>query len=129
MVRKLLWLLVGFLCTTAWGAGGVEIAVELTVPDAAWKVTIDEVYRVGDELWVISTIFRDPDVMGVQVISTVRASLKLDAPELPVKHFVTGKSWDWQNHEPYVFIDDRLQIDDKLKEGSLLYRRKQQAHQ
>jgi len=72
MVRKLLLFLVGLLWTTAWGAGGVEIAVELTVPDATWAIRIDEVRRVGDELWAVSTVSRDPEVMGAQVISTVR---------------------------------------------------------
>jgi len=124
MVRKLLLFLVGLLWTTAWGAGGVEIAVELTVPDATWAIRIDEVRRVGDELWAVSTVSRDPEVMGAQVISTVRASLRLDAPDLPVKHFVMGKSWDWPNPEPYVFISQLAQIQGDLNSGELLYRQK-----
>jgi len=44
--------------------------------------------------------------MVAQVISTVQASLKLDAPELPMKYFIIGKTWDWKNAEPYTFIND-----------------------
>jgi hypothetical protein len=87
-------------------------------------LTIDEVRRVGNELWVVSTVARDPDTMGAQVISTVRASLRLEAPDLPVKHFVMGKSWDWQNQEPYVFIRQPAQLPGDLESGELLYRRK-----
>jgi len=35
--------------------------------------------------------------MGAQVISTVEDALVLDAPDLPVKVFVLGKTWNWQN--------------------------------
>ena len=124
MVKKVLWPLVCLLCATAWGAEVVDITVELTVPDAAWTIAIDEVHKVGDELWVVSTVSRDPEIMGAQVISTVRASLKLDAPDLPVKHFVMGKSWNWQNQEPYVFIRQAVQIQGDLQSGELLYRRR-----
>ena len=111
------------LCTTAWGADEREIVVELTVPDTTWEIAIDEVHRVGNELWVISAVAQDPDRMGAQVISKVRASLRVKAPDLPVKHFIKGKSWDWQNQEPYRFIDELGQIRTNLQSGELLYRR------
>ena len=124
MVKKLLLVLIVLLCPMVWGNGNLEIAVELTVPDSAWTITIDEVHRVGNELWVVSTVSRDPDVMGAEVISTVRASLKLDAQALPVKHFIIGKSWGWKNQEPYIFLKQLAQIQGDLKAGELLYRRK-----
>lgn len=125
MSKRLIWSWLLLLCTTAWGANEKEITVELTVPDAAWEITIDEVHRVGDALWVISTVSRDPDLMGAQVISTVRASLRLEAPDLPTKHFVIGKSWDWQNQEPYTFLSDTEPIEDDLKHAEVFYRRRQ----
>ena len=123
MVNKRMWPLLLLLCTTAWGADEREIVVELTVPDTTWEIAIDEVHRVGNELWVISTVAQDPDRMGAQVISKVRAALRLQAPDLPVKHFIMGKSWDWQNPEPYRFIDELGQIRAELQTGELLYRR------
>jgi len=54
----------------------------------------------------------------------VRASLRLEAPDLPVRHFVMGKSWNWPNQEPYVFISQLAQIQGDLNSGELLYRQK-----
>mgnify|MGYP001193212370 CR=1 FL=1 len=124
MVKSLILILFLLLSTTtwAWGAKEREIAVELTFPDPEWTITIDEIQRVGNELWVISSVSRDQDMMGSQVISTIKASLRLEAPNLPLKYFVIGKSWEWQNQEPYSFIDDREQIDKELKNGELLYK-------
>ena len=124
MKKKMMMILplVLLFCTTAWGADEKEITVKLTVPDAAWTLTIDEVHMVGNELWVISTVSQNPDMMGAQVISTVQASLRLEAPDLPMKYFIIGKTWDWKNEEPYTFINDLSQIEKDLKSGKLLYR-------
>ena len=109
------------LYTTAWGADEKEITVRLTVPDAAWAIAIDQVHRVGSEIWIIATVSRNPDLMGAQVISTVQASLKLAAPDLPLRYFVIGKTWNWKNEEPYTFIQNLKQIEKALNSGTLLY--------
>jgi hypothetical protein len=108
--------------TTAVGAGEHRMTVTLTVPDSAWVISIDEIHQVKDEIWVISTVSRDPNVMGAQVISTVKASVKIAAPDLPVKHFVIGKTWDWKNEEPYTFINNLKELERELKSGKLLYK-------
>ena len=81
-----------------------KLTVQLTVPDSAWKIAIDAVHQVKGEIWVVSTVSRDPDLMGAAVISTVTATVKLDVGDLPVKHFIIGKTWNWKNEEPYTFI-------------------------
>lgn len=114
-------LLVLFFCTIAAGTGEKEITVKLTVPDTAWTVAIEEVYNVEGELWVISSVSQNPAVMGVQVISTVQASVKIAVPDLPVKHFIIGKTWAWENTEPYTFITDLKPIEKELQAGKRLY--------
>ena len=110
-------------CATALRAEQKDIAIELTVPDSAWIITIDEVHRVKNELWVVSTVSRDPNMMGAQVISTVRASVKLAATDLPVKHFVIGKTWGWKNNEPYTFLKNTKDIEKDLKSAKILFRK------
>jgi hypothetical protein len=122
MTKRMILPLVLLLCTAVSGADEKEITVKLTVPDAAWTIAIDEVHKVENELWVIAIVSRNPDLMGAQVISTVQTSLKLAAPDLSVKYFVIGKSWDWDNTEPYTFIRDLKQIEKELKSGKLLYK-------
>jgi len=122
-MKKLMILLLALvLCTTAAGADEKEITVKMTVPDTAWTIAIDEVHKIGNELWVISIVSRNPDTMGAQVISTVQASLKLAAPDLPLKYFVIGKEWDWKNEAPYTFIKNLKQIEKELKSGKLLFK-------
>jgi heat shock protein HslJ len=113
--------LIFLFCTTAADADEKEITVTLTVPDTAWTVAIEEIHKVGNELWVISSVSHDPDVMAAQVISTVKASLKIAVPDLPMKNFIIGKTWAWENTEPYTFITDLKQIEKGLKSGKLLY--------
>jgi hypothetical protein len=105
------------------GTEGKQIEVRLTVPDAAYKIAIDSVYEVNKEIWVVSTVSRDPDIVGAQVISTVTATVKISVADLPVKHFVIGKTWSWENEEKYTFIKDLKQIEKDLSAGKVLYKR------
>ncbi|MEW6615726.1 MAG: hypothetical protein AB1401_09705 [Thermodesulfobacteriota bacterium] len=123
MAKRIILPLVLLLCTTALGADKKEITVKLIVPDSAWTIAIDEVHKVGNELWVISTVSRDPKMIGMQVISAVETSLQLAAPDLPIKHFVIGKTWGWKNKEPYTFIKNLKEIEKGLKSGKLLHRK------
>jgi hypothetical protein len=82
-----------------------EIRIELTVPDTAWSIRIEDVYRVADELWAISRLHRSPDAIGLTVITTVSNAVAVQAGPLPVKHFVLGKTWRWRNDEPYTFLE------------------------
>jgi hypothetical protein len=81
---------------TMFGQNEKTIDAQVTVPDSAWRLTIEAVYQVKEELWVISRVSRDPHAMGLQVITTLKASVKVEAPELPVRHFVIGKTWNWE---------------------------------
>ncbi len=120
-INKIFIFLVLIFSATFSCAKKKEIMVNLTVPDTAWQIAIDEVYIVKNELWVISTVSQNQDKMGAQVISNIQASVKLAAPELPVKHFVLGKSWNWKNDEPYIIIKDIKQIEKDLKSGKLIH--------
>ena len=104
---------------------GKKVTVILTVPDSAWKIVIDAVYQVRGEIWVISTASRDPNAIGLQVISHVRDSVEVDEPgKLPLKYFVVGKTWNWDNKEGYIFLKSRKEIEADLQPGKLLYPRK-----
>lgn len=105
------------------GAEEKQIEVSLTVPDSAWKIAIDSVHQVNREIWIVSTVSRDPDAIGAQIISTVTATVKISAGDLPVKNFVIGKTWSWKNKENYTFIKDLKPIEKELVAGKVLYKR------
>ncbi len=111
------------LLSGAAARGGEErrLAVELTVPDSAWTIAIEGVYRADEAIWVVSRVSQDSDILGAQVISTVRDAVTVVAPDLPVRHVVIGRTWHWDNEEPYRFVDDRRDVAEILETAESLY--------
>ena len=93
-----------------------EIMITVTVPDSAWQLEVLEVHQTDKEIIVISEVSRDPNVFGAQVITTLSQKLNLIIPDLPVKHYVLGKTWGWENQDKGVqFIKERKELDEMLK--------------
>ena len=80
-----------------------DIEVKMQVPDTGWKIQINEIHQKGGELWVISSLRRHPGMAG-QAISTVSDKIHMNLPDIAVKHFILGKTWNWENRETYTFI-------------------------
>ena len=97
------------------------ITVSITVPDTGWRVKVSEVYQVGDELWAIAVLSRDPAVIAAQMISTASDTVSVTAPDLPVKVYLLGKSWRWPNDEPYTFLASLEEIVSSLRGAKKLY--------
>ena len=60
-------------------------------------------------------------MMGAQVILTVEDSVNIDATDMVVKHFVFGKTWEWTNEEPYIFMENGGQLEDRLGSATRIY--------
>lgn len=101
----------------------LAIPVALKAPDAAWRVTIHEVREVGSEYWVLAHLERSPRAMGIQVITTVRDEVSLQATPKPVKTFITGKTWKWKNDEDVSFIEGRDKMPAEFEKGRVVYER------
>ncbi len=114
--------LVMCLCSAAIADNKKEITVELQVPDTTWTLQIKEVCEVGNELWVVSNLSQASNMMGAQIISTITDSIELGAPDLPIKHFVIGKTWNWDNRGDYVFIKSIKDIEQELDAGHTIYK-------
>lgn len=119
-MRYLIALIFGqlLLAPTIFADEGKPVAIEVTVtvPDSAWKLEILEVHQADSEIIVISRVSRDPDLIGAQVITTLSQKINLIIPDLPVKHYVLGKTWGWENQDKGVtFIKERKELDEILK--------------
>ena len=97
-----------------------DIWIDVTVPDAGWEVNIEKVYRTGSGLCVVSRL-TSGDQPSAMVISTASDTVKVQAPPLPVKHFVLGKTWSWENDEPYVFLESEQELPAELQSADRLY--------
>ena len=96
-----------------------QITVSVTVPDPAWQIAITDVSIVDHELWVISTLQRAAR-LAPQIVTTVTDTVTVMAPAYPIKHFVLGKTWSWDNDEPYTFLADRQTIEAQLQSAKRL---------
>jgi hypothetical protein len=99
-----------------------DITVKLQVPDSGWRIRILEIYKVNQELWVISEVYRMKG-MAAQVISTVEDTVTVPGSKLPVIHFVIGKTWNWSDDGPVRFIGSKNEIINSLESGECLYKR------
>lgn len=115
------FLLVG--CLQEMSAERRTVTVEVTVPDPAWKVIIDRIYLAEDRLVVVSNLHRQKDVVAAQVISKATDSVRVQAPDLPIEHYIFGKTWNW-TEEPHQFIEEPGELEKKVARARLLYERK-----
>jgi hypothetical protein len=99
------------------------VSVQLTVPDGGWKIRIDQVYQTSTHLLAVSKLERSPG-LAIQVISQAKASVKIKAPKLPVRHYVLGKTWNWPNKEPYTFLSDPKELPKKVAGAKLVFQAK-----
>ena len=99
------------------------IKISVQVPDSAWNLNIREIYQTSENLVVIAYVERPPDVMGAQAITTLtdEATVPALTPELPVKIYILGKTWGWENEEPYLFIRNRSEIAESLDDALKIY--------
>ncbi|MEC9004147.1 MAG: protease inhibitor I9 family protein [Planctomycetota bacterium] len=106
------------------GAKKRAISLQVTVPTSGWDLSIQEVYQVQKELWVISRLSNKGGI-ALQVISQVKDSVSIPASSLPVKYFVLGTRSNIKSKVPYQFLKDRKMLDKDLKQkkAKLVYRR------
>jgi len=103
------------------------IYMEMQVPDANWKLAIEEIYEVDDELWVIAQLNREPG-NAAQVITDVFDTVGVFSLPKPIRYYVIGKTWSWGNSDDgFNYIAKRTVLNDDLVFGKLLYSRNKAA--
>ncbi|TVP79841.1 MAG: insulinase family protein [Puniceicoccaceae bacterium] len=100
------------------------IQLRIDAPDAGWSLAIMEVYRTQERILAVSRLHRSED-LSAQVISTVSDAVDIDATQadLPIRHFVIGKTWDWGNSDAFTPIESSDELHELLKNAEVLYRR------
>ena len=120
-----LLLMTGML-TISQAAEKQTINVKLDAPDSTWSLSIDLVYQSSSNLYVISTLNQNKDMMGLDVITTLQDQVEITALPLPEKHFILGKTWNWENKVPYSFLHDRSELPAALIASKLVYKKTKQ---
>jgi hypothetical protein len=99
----------------------MDITVTLKVPDPSWSVKIEEVRQVGQEVWVVASLHKDSEGFAIAMITTVTDTIIVKAPPLPIKYFIIGKAWNWDNKEPYTFLKSKDNLDKKFIQGKPIF--------
>jgi hypothetical protein len=88
-----------------------ELKVSFATPNPSWKAVISEAKVVGKEIWVRVDV-NSAGGIAPQVIGKAEAAATVEAPDLPVKYAVFGKTWKWKNDEKdLLFADDASKED------------------
>lgn len=108
--------------TTEWPPRTVQVAVK--APNPCWQIRIKEIYRAGDHLFAVSRLDPpEPGQMCAQVVSTLKHSVTLPLPDLPVTHLIIGRQWDWDREQRpnYEFLDSPSALAKRLQGAERLY--------
>lgn len=98
-----------------------KISVTLDVPSTAWTLSIESVYQLQEEVWVVARVKSDPHVMGAMAITTLEESVMVTAADLPVKKFVLGKTWNWESEGDVTFVKTLEDLQPQLKGAVKVY--------
>ncbi|NJN57499.1 MAG: hypothetical protein HC879_08350 [Leptolyngbyaceae cyanobacterium SL_5_9] len=104
------------------GAERVErtITTEVEVPSGGYDLSIQSVYAVNNELWVVSRL-EEVDPSAPQADVRISDRIVLNAPDTPVRQYIIGDRPEGSFNEQYTFIDSRDQIVSQLESGRELY--------
>ena len=105
---------------TAGGFPETQFRIEFRAPNPSYSVKIEKICIVDEEIWVIAKIDKR-DVIAASVIVRLSDAVRVDAPDLPVKYFIYGKTWGWENSEPYTFLKDLSSIKEEIKSGRVIF--------
>ena len=101
-------------------AAPAPFAIRVTVPDGGWKLRVERVIELKEEIWVLAQLRREPGP-GVQMIQEVEAAVPVTLPNKKVRVFVAGKTWAWANSESHEFVSSLESVLRQAGSGRTLY--------
>jgi|GEM_PF-6687561 len=108
--------------TAEWPPRTVQVAVK--APNPCWQIRITAIYRAQDHLLAVSWLEPpDPGQMCAQVISTLKHSVTLPLPDMPVTHLIVGRKWDWDRKQrpDYEYLDSPSALEQRIQGAERLY--------
>ncbi len=97
------------------------VSVHLDTPNPSWRIQIEKIYKSGEELIAISRLTQteptaDPGVTAV----ADRVEIATDS-NLPVRHYIIGKTWDWGDTGKYTYIESMDAFGNALDQAEVIY--------
>lgn len=96
------------------------IMVEAEIDGVEHNIEIDKVYANGTNLVVVSELVKGSKSLGDQKMR-VSDQIKMNAPDLNVKHFVIGEKPNRVFNDSYKYIANEADLKDKLEGYRVIY--------
>ena len=96
------------------------ITVEAEVSEFEYDIDIDEVYAMGDRLYVISKIEKSDTKIGNKTMR-VSDQIVINAPDLTVKHYIIGDKPARGFNNNYTYVKNLDKINKKMKGAKKIY--------
>lgn len=100
--------------------GEQTLTIAFDAPDAGYKVKIDSVWVVGEELWVIASLAHNGG-MNAQMITPVSASVTVNAPKISPVYYVVGQPFSGLPSGNVKFIGSVADIQSGLDTGEQIW--------
>lgn len=105
-------------------AAARAIALEVRVPDGGWAISIDEVWRMDNQLVVVAKASRPPGLLGARMICTMGDEVSGPFPELPTRFVLIGRNWDTAATGTDACVDEKSELYRNRRKGERLWKRR-----
>jgi len=96
------------------------IMVEAEVDGVEHKLEIEKVYANGNNLFVVSELEKSDKSLGDKKMR-ISDQIKLNAPDLNVKHYIVGEKPNRVFNDAYKYVADDDDLDAMLKDYRVIY--------
>ena len=92
----------------------MTVTLDLQTPTSGWSLEIQHAWLDPDGQIICLSQLTPPAGMAAQVISQVHATAILETAEKPIRHYILGKTWNWNSDPDVSFIETIEQIQKEL---------------
>lgn len=96
------------------------IMVEAEVDGFEHDIEIDKVYASKNNLIVVSELEKGKQTLGNKKLR-VSDQIKLNAPDLNVKHYIVGEKPNRVFNDSYTYVNTTKELEDKLGDYKVIY--------
>ena len=100
------------------------IMLDVRVPDGGWVISIEEVWRLEDQLVVVARANRPQNVLGAQMVCTMGDVVNGQFPDLPTQYVLLGRNWNTAKTGADAFLDEKSDLYRNRRKGERLFKRK-----
>ena len=100
----------------------ITLAVEAEIDDVEHKLSISEIKASNKRLFVISKLEKLTQDLGDETIR-IQDQVKLNAPDLDVKHYIIGNRIDRDFNTRYKYVNSYSALPDYVKNAKTIFKR------